>query len=52
MKRDAAKMRDAGPTIFTSVKHGQGVEDVIDLILTARRQAGAEGHGKSISEFQ
>lgn len=51
MQRDAAKMRDGGPTVFTSVKQGQGVEDVIDLVLLARRNAGAAGHGKPISAF-
>lgn len=50
MKRDAAKMRDNGPTVFTSVKLRQGVDDVIDLILTARKNAGADGHGVPISE--
>ena len=50
MKRDAAKMRDNGPTVFTSVKLRQGVDDVIDLILTARTNAGADGHGVPISE--
>ena len=49
MKRDADKMRDGGPTIFTSVKLGTGVDDVIELILSARRQAGAEGHGKKLA---
>lgn len=48
MKRDADKMRDGGPTIFTSVKLGTGVDDVIELILSARAQSGAEGHGKKI----
>lgn len=49
MKRDAAKMRDGGPTIFTSVKHGEGVSDVVDLILAARKAApGAEKAGKSL----
>lgn len=50
MQRDAAKMRDGGPTVFTSVKLGQGVEDVIDLIMTARRNAGADGHGKPLEQ--
>lgn len=49
MKRDADKMRDGGPTIFTCVKLGTGVNDVIELILTARRLSGAEGHGKRIA---
>lgn len=48
MKRDANMMRDTGPTVFTSVKNGDGVEDVVDLILNARKRAGAEGHGRPL----
>lgn len=39
MDRDAAKMRDGGPTVFTSVRHDEGVDDVVKHILAARRQA-------------
>lgn len=46
MRRDADKMRDGGPTVFTSVKSGEGVEAVIDLILAARRAAGADRAGR------
>lgn len=35
MKRDADKMRDGGPTLFTSVRKGEGVEGVIELIKSA-----------------
>lgn len=35
MKRDADKMRDHGPTLFTSVKLGDGVEGVAELIKGA-----------------
>ena len=41
MKRDAHAIRDGGPTVFSSIKHGQGVEEVLELILTARENAGA-----------
>ncbi|KAG8985813.1 hypothetical protein FRB90_004449 [Tulasnella sp. 427] len=41
MERDAGKMRDNGPTLFTSVKQGKGVDDVVDLILNAWRASGA-----------
>ena len=34
MKRDAAKMRGAGPFIFAQVVHGVGVEQVADHIVT------------------
>jgi len=43
MDQDAKKMRDAGPTIFTSVKQGTGVEEVIDMILAAWKAAGSPG---------
>ncbi|EPQ27687.1 uncharacterized protein PFL1_04825 [Pseudozyma flocculosa PF-1] len=49
MKRDADKIRDGGPVIFTSVKHGDGVEGVVELILAARRCAGADKTGKPIA---
>lgn len=35
MKRDADKMRDHGPTLFTSVKNNDGVEGVAELIKAA-----------------
>jgi len=41
MARDSAKMRDGGPTVFASVKHGQGVDQIQDLILGAWRASGA-----------
>lgn len=43
MDRDAKKMRDAGPTIFTSVKQGTGVEEVVDMILAGWKAAGSPG---------
>ena len=46
MRRDADKMRDGGPTIFTSVRQDQGVDAVVDMILAARRAAGADKDGK------
>lgn len=50
MKRDADKVRDGGPTVFASVKLGQGVDDVVEMILAARRIAGAEGAGVAPSK--
>ncbi|PKI84717.1 hypothetical protein MVES1_001403 [Malassezia vespertilionis] len=47
MRRDADKMRDNGPTIFTSVKNGDGVDAVADLILAARRASGADAVGRA-----
>lgn len=43
MQRDSKIMRGDGPTLFTSVKQGQGVDDVIDLILAAWKTAGSPG---------
>lgn len=43
MQRDARIMRGDGPTVFTSIKKSQGVEDVIDLILAAWRAACSPG---------
>jgi len=43
MERDSKLMRGDGPTLFTSVKQGQGVSDVTDLILAAWRAAGSPG---------
>lgn len=35
MKRDADKMRDGGPTLFTSVRNNEGVDGVVELIKGA-----------------
>ena len=43
MARDSKIMRGDGPTVFTSVKEGKGVEDVAQLILAAWRTAGSPG---------
>jgi len=41
MERDAAKMREGGPTLFAQIKNGVGVDDIIRLILSAWRASGA-----------
>jgi len=46
MRRDAAVMRESGPTLFTSVRKGEGVSDVVEAILGAWRASGAVGKGK------
>jgi urease accessory protein len=43
MARDSKLMRGDGPTVFASVKKGEGVPDVIDLILAAWKAAGSPG---------
>ena len=39
MERDAAKMREDGPTIFAQVKHGKGVDEIINHIMDAKQKA-------------
>lgn len=41
MSRDANKMRDAGPTLFTSIRNNEGVEQVAMLIEGALKQSGS-----------
>ncbi|EJT51234.1 Urease accessory protein ureG [Trichosporon asahii var. asahii CBS 2479] len=43
MRRDSAIMREKGPTLFTSVRKGEGVQDVVDAILGAWAASGAKG---------
>ena len=33
--------RDGGPTIFAVVKHGKGVDGIVDLIISAWKGCGA-----------
>lgn len=42
MERDAGRMREGGPTIFAQVKNGKGVNEVIDLMLSAWKSCGAD----------
>jgi urease accessory protein len=51
MARDSGKMRGNGPTIFTSVKEGKGLEDVAELILGAWKSAGSPGKPGGISNI-
>jgi urease accessory protein len=39
MARDAAKMRQFGPTLFAQVKHGQGMDKIVQFVLDAFHQA-------------
>jgi urease accessory protein len=43
MDRDSKLMRGDGPTIFSSVREGKGVDDVVTLVLAAWRTAGSPG---------
>lgn len=54
MKRDADLMRDNGPTLFTSIRNGEGTEAVVELILSAWKVAmagggGGKGKGKEVA---
>ena len=40
MKRDAALMRGKGPTVMGSVKHGDGVDEIIAHIEKAVDESG------------
>ncbi|HLH54970.1 MAG TPA: urease accessory protein UreG [Verrucomicrobiae bacterium] len=44
MKRDSFKMRGNGPFVFAQVKHGQGLDEIIDHVLHARQHALGLGH--------
>ncbi|PSN61224.1 urease accessory protein ureG [Corynespora cassiicola Philippines] len=41
MERDSRRMREGGPTIFAVVKHNKGVDNIVDLILSAWKASGA-----------
>ena len=41
MERDAAKMREDGPTVFAVVKDGKGLEHIVNLIISAWKGSGA-----------
>jgi urease accessory protein len=34
-------MREGGPTVFAVVKHGKGVDHIVNLILSAWKASGA-----------
>ncbi|KAH8824804.1 P-loop containing nucleoside triphosphate hydrolase protein [Flagelloscypha sp. PMI_526] len=50
MDRDSKLMRGDGPTLFTSMKEGTGVDDVISLIVSAWRAAGSPGKAVPVGE--
>ena len=45
MERDSALMRGEGPTIFSAVKHGDGVDQICEHILHAHAHAIGGGGG-------
>jgi urease accessory protein len=44
MESDTKKMRGSGPYVFAQVKHGVGVDEIVDHILHARQHALGIGH--------
>jgi len=50
MDRDSKLMRGNGPTVFSSVKEGKGVDDVVSLILAAWRSAGSPGKAEPVGD--
>ncbi|KIM66932.1 hypothetical protein SCLCIDRAFT_14434 [Scleroderma citrinum Foug A] len=52
MERDARMMRGDGPTVFTSVKQGQNIGDVVDFILAAWRTAGSPGKPGAVGDSE
>lgn len=47
MRRDAGKMRDAGPVVFAQVKNNVGVEEIVRHILAAHHAAVSPTSNKS-----
>ncbi|MEE3054219.1 MAG: GTP-binding protein, partial [Planctomycetota bacterium] len=43
MERDSAKMRGDGPFLFTRVKHGEGVSEIVDHVLKALEASKSAG---------
>ncbi|KAL5594338.1 hypothetical protein BROUX41_001277 [Berkeleyomyces rouxiae] len=48
MERDARLMREGGPTIFAQVKKDVGVQDIVNLIVSAWKASGAEEVARSM----
>lgn len=46
MERDTKKMRGEGPFVFAQVKHGTGVDEIIEHIIHAWQHACGIPHGK------
>jgi urease accessory protein len=50
MSRDSKLMRGDGPKVFTSVREGKAIDDVVSLILAAWRTAGSPGKVAPVGE--
>jgi urease accessory protein len=49
MERDSKKMRDGGPLVFAQVKHGAGVDKIVEHVLHAWQHALGVAHNHSAS---
>jgi len=49
MERDARKMRDNGPFLFAQVKHGVGIDEIIEHVTHALRHAYGIPHAANFS---
>lgn len=49
MERDSKKMRDGGPLVFAQVKHGAGVDEIVEQVLHAWQHALGVAHSHSAS---
>jgi urease accessory protein len=49
MERDSKKMRDGGPLVFAQVKHGAGVDEIVEHVLHAWQHALGVAHSHSAS---
>ncbi len=45
MERDTRRMRGSGPFVFAQVKHGRGVDEIIDHLIHAWQHATGVEHG-------
>jgi urease accessory protein len=52
MERDAKLMRGDGPTLFTSVRNGEGVGAVIEHVLAAWKAAGLPGTAGAVGDSE
>ncbi|EEA22663.1 hypothetical protein TMatcc_001503 [Talaromyces marneffei ATCC 18224] len=50
MERDAGKIREGGPTVFGSVKHGNGVDHIVNLIVSSWKASG--GYETSLERWK
>lgn len=50
MERDSKLMRGDGPTIFTSIKEGTGLNEITNLVLASWKASGGPGKAVPVGE--